>query len=633
MGKNKKKAAAWDEEWIEDSNATDYEDRSRPKALVEEVSVRSVQPNFNSEQSELARMVPLESLNAHLQPYTERVHQTTHAFSTFLSSAQVLNDLYIEHAQSIEIVQRTHQQLVTLQEECSRKNEKILQQKHAIAELQGLSEDREAELARRTEIIEADELLLLEKKKKMEKKLKDADKSIECKEAQMKLEMKKTLDERKIEQENQHQACAQQLLEEFKNREENDKQQLNTLSSENRKLSEDLAKQEKKNLDLKDQLALIKEELEDVQRAKASYREDKERLELKLKAVRNEFYLTTKTEGFYTTRFAEIATRIEKTATEYFTDLPDINPEHIHTELISLDCHFNSIPISQSEISRDLRIAHTQRIISSALFTHIWQPFSTEALYSKPEFASLLHKIATKLSHTEHRGNRGRADHVWRVLTMRALRSLDSSTLNFTEPSPEGKLVPSGRANSVTQDMMKQLKPLITPAQSREVESALIDITEAAIDVWTFAQTDNLNITANTNLEASSHSLWRSQKYDPLEPLPDDKEGTHSTHLTRPRIFTLFPTVTAIPMSDVTSTSNISSSEESQRVCDENRETILHPGIGLPELSTLMIRGKGEKEEFEAMVQGAKLNIRRTIEGSERNSIRKSGNASMVGTT
>ena len=70
----------------------------------------------------------------------------------------------------------------------------------------------------------------------------------------------------------------------------------------------------------------------------------------------------------------------------------------IYNNLKSSDTCFSSVPISNSEDSKNLRSAHAQRVISSYLQRIIWQPFSSEKLIQQENIISLLKDIEKELS-------------------------------------------------------------------------------------------------------------------------------------------------------------------------------------------------------------------------------------------
>jgi hypothetical protein len=71
--------------------------------------------------------------------------------------------------------------------------------------------------------------------------------------------------------------------------------------------------------------------------------------------------------------------------------------DQIHKELKEADPVFNSVPIEDSDVSRDLCTAHAQRIISQAICEVIWTEFSSEFTASQPDSSSILGKISHEI--------------------------------------------------------------------------------------------------------------------------------------------------------------------------------------------------------------------------------------------
>ncbi len=268
--------------------------------------------------------------------------------------------------------------------------------------------------------------------------------------------------------------------------------------------------------------------------------------------------------------------------------------DSIHNELEATDPHFASVPISLSEESELLRLAHGQQVISGLLCDLVWQPFSSEKTFQQPDFAANLSTISMELEKSSPGGRRAKG--VWAALTMRALHSLSvASKASSDEKFPETPT--SGRVEELVSKVFHQLKALVSPSQEAQFRSDLVALGHSAISAWSCAQTDELQITVCPTLEMSNANAWRSHVFDPIE---DDTamEIKSSAH---PRILTLFPSVTAkkaLPVAKVSAGPPGSWPEPDGDTAWE--EICIHPGSGLRECSTLVINGKAEEEERKA---------------------------------
>jgi hypothetical protein len=276
----------------------------------------------------------------------------------------------------------------------------------------------------------------------------------------------------------------------------------------------------------------------------------------------------------------------------------DINV--IHEKLMATDTWFTSIPISTSRESQDLRMARAQYTISSFLSSTIWQPFSSEKTLAQPELVAFLAEISSELAKSKHGNSSGRHEaNVWGAITMRALHSLSAASLQrLGSNSLVSSHLTSTRANLVVDKVVSILSPLVTPSRESQLRSDLLAVVNKAISIWSLAQTGELQLTIYSALDRANWNEWRSSMFDPAVPASfNDKASPDALSSTHPRIFTLFPRIIA---------SNISGNAEPptdmpgswQDSDQEPRivETCIHPGVGLPEWSVLVVTGKHEEE-------------------------------------
>lgn len=298
----------------------------------------------------------------------------------------------------------------------------------------------------------------------------------------------------------------------------------------------------------------------------------------------------------------------------------------VQEELVGADPCFGSVPIDDSDDSRNLRTAHTQRIISDALCQYIWKPLSSEFTLSHPGLNDLLSKIADGLDRSSHSG---RAVNVWTALTMRALQSLPAEASGPKE-SPHPAL---SRAESVISKVMSVLSPLVSSSQDQELRTKLLELANSAIDIWNEAQTGELKIIVSPFLERARREEWRSERFDPASPPGGyDEIQLDMMSRTHPRIFTLFPRVVAREVAGLANHHTDPPGSWSQKSDQGPRtiETNIHPGRGLPECSPLVVRGKEEQEERNDYLLKAledakkKLHSNRGIAGHRRDSMASS---------
>jgi hypothetical protein len=195
---------------------------------------------------------------------------------------------------------------------------------------------------------------------------------------------------------------------------------------------------------------------------------------------------------------------------------------------------------------------------------------------------------------------------------MRALQSLQAESLPRTSEFKES-LSPtrSGRADSVVSKVFSVLSPLVSSSQNKDFQMDLYELANSAIDVWKDAQTGELKIIISPLLENAHRKEWRSQKFDPSSPSGDyDETNLDMTSRTHPRIFTLFPQVVAREVAG-------NWSRESDQA-PRTTETCIHPGRGLPECSSLVVRGKEEQKERKDYLLKALENAKKELHSTRR---------------
>lgn len=282
----------------------------------------------------------------------------------------------------------------------------------------------------------------------------------------------------------------------------------------------------------------------------------------------------------------------------------------MHEQLVATDNHFESVPIDESEDSHSLCVAHTQRIISEAVCEHIWKPFRSEFTLLHPDAGNLLTKISVELAKA---GQGSRVVNVWTALTMRALQYLqDDSILSRASESKEShRPNSSGRAEAVISQVFSLISPLVSSSQYENLRVDLVKLANSSIAVWDDAQTCEFKVTVHLELNPTHREEWRSQKFDPLLPSSESEFMTFASH-THPRIFTLFPRVIAL---EVMASNENESGPPGSWPSDSDRtlETCIHHGIGLPESSPLVVRGKEAQEEAKECIASARQNAMKDI--------------------
>jgi hypothetical protein len=279
--------------------------------------------------------------------------------------------------------------------------------------------------------------------------------------------------------------------------------------------------------------------------------------------------------------------------------------EEVHKRLAAEDSCFRSVPIDDSEDSSNLCAAHAQRIISDAIYVNVWKPLCSELTFKHPELGMLLGKISEAFDKTDQHG---RTANVWTALTMRALQALDAEAAISPVPESMQNLRPTGsnRANSVVSNVFRVLDPLVSASRIESLRTDLLTVVNSSIDIWNHAQAGGLRITIQPSLDRAQREEWRSQRFDDPSPLADgpDLDLVSKTHL---RVFTLFPRIVARTQEKLVPGS-----------WPQLEPIVIHPGIGLPEWSSLVVRGKHDQEEREETFNKAIENVKKELHRTRR---------------
>lgn len=261
-----------------------------------------------------------------------------------------------------------------------------------------------------------------------------------------------------------------------------------------------------------------------------------------------------------------------------------------------------------------LRIANVQRVISGFLCDIVWQPFSSEQTLQYPDLMAMLNTIAAQVAKSNHGSSAGgRAETVWSALTMRALQSLQPTSPSASNSTSQRSATPD-RAEKLVSDVLRVLGSLVDPDQETQLRNDLATLTHSAISTWSCAQTDELELTVCPTLDLANLAEWRS--------IFDDGNTTEIISSTRPRIFTLFPRITAkkflLTVKTPTGPPGSWPELEDQKLC--TLETCIHPGIGLRECSPLVTRGKDEEDQRRAKEDDTKKRIQEFAESLKKES-------------
>ena len=250
----------------------------------------------------------------------------------------------------------------------------------------------------------------------------------------------------------------------------------------------------------------------------------------------------------------------------YFANIRQDLDAAVHDKIKEVDEDFISVPISNSIVSKELCLAHFQRVISSQLQAILWQPFSSEITVQDLKQTSLLNQIYDGLAKSSHEGKSGlRAARTCAALTIRSLHSQSTSTK---------------RAEIFTEKTMKVLSLLLNPKIHPDLRKDLTSLATSAISLWNIVQTDERELQVHPSLDPASF-----------------QKPEEDIDIANSRVFVLFPCITARNCAQIGNARPVGppggwvdSKPEMQF-----EEICIHKGEGVPEWEQLVREGEDEE--------------------------------------
>ncbi|KAH7342638.1 hypothetical protein BKA65DRAFT_295049 [Rhexocercosporidium sp. MPI-PUGE-AT-0058] len=533
-----------------------------------------------------------------------------------------VDDLYEQLFQDIQGAVQNRKKVAELEKECQQKDDQIERQQDAIDSILERSGKKDEKLERKR-------LEIMEVEKAVEKKMADVEKLKARRELEAKqeeLEMNKArkaqIEKQKAAQELELKARREKLEKEFRQRAEDEQKKVAALEAEKKRLSDQVKDLKTRNEAYVAELAAEKESFEEMAKLKGVFKEESTRSQKELQKMKDEFGLESKTLGFFRKKFGEISSQVHTISRKFSQDLNPKDWTSLHEKLRALDPHLASLPISGSEDSKLLRIAHTERIISFNLSTIVFKPFSSDNTF-QPERHTAIDLLEQAALGLESSGDSKRAAAVFKSLAIRGFQSL--------RPLETASSVPSTRDEAFLQAVKPFLSLLVPETQYANLEDALRALVQSAISLWKSVQSDEfLDIKADLDLDPSLQTEWRSPFFD-REGDANDAATVSPTSL---GIFTLFPKITAKYSTDSAEPKvKVPGSFDDLKVGLQVHEICIHLGRGLSENSALVLRGEEEQHEMEEEMKDEKLRMeleatQKALADRNKMKLQRSGSAS-----
>lgn len=274
------------------------------------------------------------------------------------------------------------------------------------------------------------------------------------------------------------------------------------------------------------------------------------------------------------------------------------------------DSTFSNVPFSNSETSKQLRIAHAQRVISGAIYNTVWQPYSSDVTAADLRLSEFLQEIGAAVAISRHESNgSGRSADVWRSVTIHALKSMSATNTQLQHnllQKADSPFTIYSREDKLVEVVLSVLGPLLKTSDLPQFKVDLLQIAKQAISVWTSAQVDERTFIINPTLNQVNKCDWKVAALDYVSLYGDgSSQGVAGSRTRNPTsIFTLFPIITATKQVQMQKEDHRPPGgwpDQDKQQASNTEVTIIHDGLGLSEDSEMVQRGMEEKEELKKM--------------------------------
>ncbi|KFZ01006.1 hypothetical protein V501_10295 [Pseudogymnoascus sp. VKM F-4519 (FW-2642)] len=533
-----------------------------------------------------------------LSPLAQELRGASEQLSNIQNAIGAITASCIQHADDITQIPEFREKYESLRKEVENKDIIIANLRTALDVLDERAAYKEKAAADNIEANLAEGRRLEQEKVEFERQKKAAAEGLKEQESKLKAEVTKTISRREEEQDKKFSAQRKALENDIEKRKKYQEEELGNLKTKTEKDLETIGKLKAQIDKLRFQSKKEVQKYEDEKRLKEVFKQDIEGLEGELKDLQEEFSLSSEPLEYYQSEFLNISRAIQNISVRYLSR--DLNKEEVASlpsEISVADATFSDVPFSNTETSRQLRIAHSQRVIADAVYGTVWQPFSSDITTDDSKLSKLLQDVGAAV------GTSRSAD-VWRAVTMRALKSI-SNAHTQTQHSPSQTLSAAhaiqSREDKLMELVLSVLGPLLDPLDLLQFKADLLQITKQAISVWTSAQADERTFTVNPKLSQGNKHDWKIATLDYVPFYVDNSSQVVGPMRRNPSgVFTLFPIITATKRIQVQKAGLAPPGswpgKDQQQVLNAE-VTLIHDGLGLPQDSDIVQAGISEREE------------------------------------
>ncbi|KFY30941.1 hypothetical protein V493_01539 [Pseudogymnoascus sp. VKM F-4281 (FW-2241)] len=539
-----------------------------------------------------------------LGPLAQELRGASEKLSTIQDAIRAITTSCIQHADDITQIPEIREKYDLLKKEVEEKDITIEKLRNTVDVLGERASEKEKAIEGEVAANIADRKTLEEEKVELDQQKRAVVEELEKKRSDLEAEAAKLLSRRAAEQDKKSAAYMKAQEINLEKRKKEQEEQLGNLETEAKKnletIAELKAQVEKLRLQLKNEAG----KSEDIDRAREGYKQDKEQLAEKLENLQKEFSLNSEPLEYYQGEFLDISGAIQDISARYLArDLNKKELTRLPGIISKIDSTFSDVPFSDTETSKQLRIAHAQRVIANAIYKIIWQPFSSDVTTIDSKLSKLLQDIGAAVGS-------GRSADVWRAVTMRALGSMSAANTelqrNSTQASGTVHTIKS-REDKLVESIISVLEPLLGTSDLLQFKADLLQVAKQSVAIWDSAQADERTFTINTTLNQDNKHDWNIAVVDYMSLNSNgSSQGLVPTRRNSTSVFTLFPIITATKSVQLQKEGHGppgSWPDQDQLQPLHTEVTLVHGGLGLPLESDIVYDGIVEREEFKKMKQ------------------------------
>ncbi|KFY11403.1 hypothetical protein V492_04484 [Pseudogymnoascus sp. VKM F-4246] len=540
--------------------------------------------------------------DADLGPLAQEFRNASKQLSSIQEAINAITMSCNQHADDITQIPKFREEYENLTKKAEDKDITIANLKTAIDVLEQRTADRDKAAADDIEANSTERERLKHEKVRLDQKNREVDEALERKKLELEEEATKMLSQRMKGLDEKFETQKKDLEIDIEKQKKELNKQLERLKTKTKKDLETIDKLTAQIDELRHELQNEVGRSEDIDQARGGYKREKEQLTKKLRNLQEEFSLNCEPLEYYQSQFLAVSHAVQSISARYLArDLTKEEITGLPSAMSAVDSTFSDVPFSNTEASKHLRIAHAQRVISDAVYSIAWQPFSSDITMADPKLSRFLREVGIAVGS-------GRSADVWRAVTMRALESMSVSNTQSQHISPQASNAANNvknREDRLVEEVLSVLRPLLERSDLTQFEADLLQIAKQAILIWSSAQADERIFTVNPNLNEENKHDWETATLDYV-PLSTDG-GNQVVGLMRQNatsVFTLFPIITATKKVQVQKADHGppgSWPDQDQQQLLNTEVKLVHAGVGLPQESNIVQEGIAEREEFKRM--------------------------------